>query len=255
MPASPNTFVWYELMTTDIAAEAFYQSVIGWTPQVMGHEGMRYTIMNAGGVPVSGVMQLTTEMCDAGARPGWRGYIGVPDVDAATDRLKRAGGGVYKAPNDIPDVGRFSVVADPQGAAFTLFTPKGGDNPTVPAGTPGHVGWHELYTTDWQAAFSFYADQFGWTKVREFDMGPMGTYQLFAAGSDEIGGMMNKPEAVPYPAWTFYFNVDAIDAAAARVTEGGGRIIHGPVEVPGGSWIVQAMDPQGAMFALVARRR
>jgi predicted enzyme related to lactoylglutathione lyase len=234
MAASPNTF---------------YQAVVGWTPQVMGDAGLRYTVMNAGDRPVAGVMQLTADMCDAGARPGWRGYMGVPDVDAATERLKQSGGVVHRAPDDIPNVGRFAVVADPQGAGFMLFTPSGGDNPPVPTGTPGHVGWHELYTTDWPAAFAFYADQFGWTKDRSVDMGPMGTYQLFAAGGEAIGGMMNKPETIPTPAWTFYFVVDAIDAAITR------RVLHGPVEVPGGSWIVQAMDPQGAMFALVAPGR
>jgi uncharacterized protein len=255
MPATPNTFVWYELMTTDIAAEAFYQDVVGWTPQVMEGAGVRYTIMSAGGRPVAGLVQANAEMCEAGARPGWRGYMGVPDVDAATERLRQGGGTVHREPDDIPGVGRFSLVADPQGAAFVLFTPNGGDNPPAAAGTPGHVGWHELYTTDWPSAFAFYAEQFGWTKARSVDMGPMGTYQLFAAGDAEIGGMMNKPETLPTAAWTFYFVVDAIDAAITRLSDGGGRVVHGPHEVPGGSWIVQAMDPQGVPFALVAPRR
>jgi predicted enzyme related to lactoylglutathione lyase len=87
------------------------------------------------------------------------------------------------------------------------------------------------------------------------DMGPMGRYQLFAAGEANIGGMMTKPPAVPVPHWTYYFNVPAIDAAAARVTSGGGRIIHGPMQVPGDLWIVSCFDPQGAGFALVAPKR
>ena len=66
---------------------------------------------------------------------------------------------------------------------------------------------------------------------------------------------MNKPDGVPSPAWLFYFNVPEIDAAVARVTDNGGGILTGPLQVPGGSWIVQCMDPQGAMFALVACRR
>ena len=87
------------------------------------------------------------------------------------------------------------------------------------------------------------------------DMGAMGTYQLFKAGGDPIGGIMNKPPSVPMPAWGFYFNVPGLDAASAKVTEGGGKIVNGPMEVPGGSWIVQCMDPQGAFFALVAPKR
>ena len=126
---------------------------------------------------------------------------------------------------------------------------------SVAPGGPGHVGSHELYASDWESAFAFYAGQFGWTKATSVDMGPMGTYQLFAAGGDPIGGMMTKPQSMPSPAWQYYFNVGEIDAAVARVTSNGGQVLHGPHEVPGGSWIVQAMDPQGAMFALVAPRR
>jgi predicted enzyme related to lactoylglutathione lyase len=67
--------------------------------------------------------------------------------------------------------------------------------------------------------------------------------------------MMVKPPSMQAPSWTFYFNVPAIDAAAERVTSSGGTIINGPMEVPGGTWIVQCLDPQGAMFALSAATR
>jgi predicted enzyme related to lactoylglutathione lyase len=256
MPASPNAFVWYELMTTDPdAAEAFYRAVVGWGAQDAGQGGVRYTLLTADARPVAGLMELPQEACAAGARPGWIGYIGVDDVDAAADGIRRAGGAVRREPDDIPGVGRFAVVADPQGAMFMLFKPAGASFPPAPAGTPGHVGWRELYAADGPRAFDFYADQFGWTKADALDMGPMGIYQLFAAGDDAIGGMMTKPAAIPIPVWLFYFNVPAIEAAAARVAEHGGRVLHGPLEVPGGSWIVQAQDPQGVTFALVAPRR
>jgi uncharacterized protein len=256
MTVSPNAFVWYELMTTDMdAAEAFYRKVVGWSPQPFDSAGMRYTIMNMGEKAIAGMMTLPAEVCEAGGRPGWIGYIGTPDADAATARLRGAGGTVHREPSDIPDIGRFSVVADPQGATFVLFQPSGEDGPPAPAGTPGHVGWRELYAADWPSAFEFYAGQFGWTKDVAVDMGSMGTYQLFAAGGEAIGGMMNKPDGMPAPVWLYYFNVEAIDAAAGRVTEGGGQVLNGPHPVPGGAWILHCMDPQGAMFALVALRR
>jgi predicted enzyme related to lactoylglutathione lyase len=257
MAASPSSFVWYELLTTDPeAAETFYAAVVGWSPQPWDSAESAYTIMKAGEHPVAGVMRLPPEVSGAGGRPGWVGYIGVADVDAATDRLQQAGGAVHRAPATIRDVGRFSVVSDPQGAAFMLFTPSSGrDDPRVPAGTPGQVGWRELYAADLTSAFDFYRDQFGWTKAESVDMGPMGIYQLFAAGGDPVGGMMRKPDVLPAPVWNYYFNVPAIDAAAAQVTNGGGRILSGPHPVPGGSWIVQCMDPQGAMFALTAPSR
>jgi predicted enzyme related to lactoylglutathione lyase len=256
MPTSPHTFVWYELMTTKMdAAEAFYGAVVGWSPQSISQPDMRYTVMKAGDRMVAGVMALPADAREAGARPGWVGYVGTDDADASTRKLREAGGMVHREPADIPDIGRFSVVADPQGAMFMLFQPMGGDNSPAPAMTPGHIGWHELYAADWPSAFDFYAGQFGWTKADAIDMGPMGAYQLFAAGGEPIGGMMTKPDAIPAPVWLYYFNVEAIDAAAARVSSGGGQVLNGPLEVPGGGWILHAMDPQGAMFALAAPRR
>ena len=89
------------------------------------------------------------------------------------------------------------------------------------------------------------------------DMGPMGIYRIFDEGDHKKmgdGGMMTKPAQMPVSAWGFYFNVDSIKAAVERVKAGGGKILNGPHQVPGGSWIVQAQDPQGAMFALTSNR-
>jgi predicted enzyme related to lactoylglutathione lyase len=254
----PSNFVWYELMTTDLdAAEAFYKTVVGWNSEPFDSPQMRYSIMKAGDTAVAGLMTIPEEAARMGARPAWTGYIYAENVDAATESLRKAGGSVYREPADIPEVGRFSVVADPQGAMFTLFTPKGEGQPPAPPMTPGHVGWHELYAAEWKSAFDFYSGQFGWTKTDAMDMGEMGTYQLFAAAGsgDAIGGMFTKPADVPHPFWLYYFNVGDIDDAMQRVTGNGGKVLMGPMEVPGGSWVLQATDPQGgAMFALVGRK-
>ena len=256
MPKSAKPFIWYELMTTDMpAAERFYAAVVGWTPRAVNPAGMAYTVMNAGDTMVAGLMTLPEEARKAGGRPGWVRYIHADDVDAATEGVRKAGGAVHRPPADIPDIGRFAVVADPQGAIFMLFQPNGEGGPPASPMTPGHVGWRELYARDWQKAFDFYSSQFGWTKAEAMDMGPMGTYQLFAAGGEAIGGMMDKPDTVPTPAWLFYFTVDDIDAAVTRVNVGGGQILNGPMQVPGGVWIIQGMDPQGAMFALLGPRK
>jgi hypothetical protein len=250
---SANTFVWYELMTTDLhAAQAFYADVVGWNTQDSGMPGMRYTRMLADSTPVAGAMTLPQEVCDTGGRPGWMGYIGVPDADAAVEKLTQAGGKVHRPPADIPGIGRFAVVADPQGATFALFQPHGGAQEPASPMSPGHVGWHELYAGDGAEAFAFYSGQFGWSKGDAMDMGPMGVYQLFQAGGLPIGGMMTKPPAIPQPYWGFYFTVPEINAAVDRVKSGGGQVLNGPMEVPGGAWIIQGLDPQGAAFALVA---
>jgi hypothetical protein len=194
-----------------------------------------------------------------GAPPNWSGYIDVDDVDAAAEKVKRLGGTIHMPPTDIQTVGRFAVAADPQGAAFLLFKPLPPTTPPViPApGTPGTIGWNELYASDWDKAFAFYSDMFGWKKDQAMDMGPMGTYQLFTAatGGAPIGGMFNKPPEVPVNFWLYYFNVDSIDPAIERVTSAGGKVLMGPMEVPGGAFIVQCQDPQGAMFALTGPRK
>jgi uncharacterized protein len=249
---SDSNFVWYELITTDDeAATAFYKAVVGWDAVDSGLTDRRYTIFNAGKVGVGGVITLPAEAVRSGARPIWEGYLGVDDVDGYVARVKRAGGTVHRAAEDIPGIGRFAMVADPQGAGFILFTPLPGQQPVHPEpGAPGLTGWHELHAAEWKQAFAFYSDLFGWQKADAVDMGPMGTYQLFTAGGPATGGMMTKTDAIPVPMWLYYFNVEDTTAAAARVTEHGGRVVNGPHQVPGGSWIVQCLDPQGAMFAL-----
>ena len=250
-------FVWYELMTSDDqAAAAFYSQVVGWQTADAGMPDMRYTLLSAGGAAIAGLMTLPQAACDAGARPGWVGYIGVADVDVMAQRLQQAGGQVHRPPEDIPGVGRFAVVADPHGASFDLFRGNEAEQPPQPPmGTPGTVGWAELSAGDLGSAWTFYSSLFGWTREEDMDMGEMGVYRLFAAGGPAIGGMMDKPPQVPAPGWLYYFNVEAIDAAKARVTAAGGQVLNGPMEVPGPMWTLQCLDPQGAAFALMAPMR
>ncbi|TDR94910.1 VOC family protein [Enterovirga rhinocerotis] len=257
--ARTNTFFWYDLMTSDPqAAGAFYANVVGWTLEDWPGD-MPYTMVKAAGTGVGGIMAIPDEAKAVGARPGWLGYVKVDDADRAAAAVTAAGGSIQREPEDIPHVGRFAVVCDPQGAVFMMLAPTEPDQPGVPLMTPGHVGWHELYSSDPQKGFAFYETLFGWAKADALDMGPMGTYQLFADSRDKdcgaVGGMMRLPEGVPVPVWGFYFAVEAIDAAVERITSGGGRVLMPPMEVPGGSWIVNALDPQGAHFALVAPKR
>ena len=127
-----------------------------------------------------------------------------------------------------------------------------GEHPVAP-GALGGVGWHELLAADWEKAWTFYRELFGWQKAAA-DIGPMGTYQLFSAGGETIGGMFTKPSTAPVPFWLYYFNIGDIDMAMRRVKARGGEILDSPMEVPGDRWIVRCSDPQGAMFALVGKR-
>ncbi|WP_307437049.1 VOC family protein [Labrys monachus] len=250
-----GTFVWYELMTSDMkAAEAFYRDVIGWDAADSGLPGMSYTLFSANGTPVCGLTTVQADAAAMGARPGWIGYVGADDVDATAARIEELGGKVLRAPDDIPGIGRFAVAADPHGAVFCLFKGQG-EGPAMPAmGTPGHFGWRELHAGDGPAAFDFYAELFGWTKGAAMDMGPMGVYQIFGRNGVDLGGIMTKAPHIPMPFWLYYVHVADIDAAGARVAAKGGQVVFGPQEVPGGLWILQCRDPQGEMFALVGAR-
>lgn len=253
MTASIGKFVWYELATPDApAAQAFYQRVIGWDAKDAGMPGPAYTLLSAGPEMVGGIWSMSAADCEAGARPGWVGYIGVDDVDAQAGRVQASGGAILRPPADIPEVGRFAVVADPYGAVFMLFKGSGAMEAPAPTAAPGHIGWHELHAGDGEGAFAFYAKLFGWTKAEAMDMGAQGVYQIFAVAGVPVGGMMTRMPETPAPFWLYYFNVEAIDAAMRRVTEAGGKLIMGPMEVPGGSWIAQGLDPQGLIFAMVA---
>ncbi len=248
-----GAFVWHELMTTDTAAAtAFYTSVVGWRARDSGMPGMDYTLMMAGEAHAAGLMRQPAEAAAMGAPPGWIGHVEVDDVDASAAQAASLGGTVHAPGRDIPGVGRFAVIADPQGAVLCLF--RGTSAAGVPPMEPGRVSWNELMASDMPAVWPFYETMFGWTKAEALDMGPMGTYQLYATGGTTIGGMMTRPPAVPVSFWLYYIAVPHIDAAIVRVTECGGMVLNGPMEVPGGAWVVQGKDPQGAMFALVGAR-
>ncbi|BDA83462.1 glyoxalase [Aureimonas sp. SA4125] len=246
-----GSFCWYELVTSDAAAaEAFYAKVTGWTMRDSGQATPRYTLASAAGSDVAGIMARPCE----DVPPMWLGYVAVPDVDASAASFVSAGGAIEKPPADIPGIGRFAVVTDPEGVRVTVFATRQDPPAPVAPGTPGHFAWHELNARDGTAAFDFYNRQFGWQKSMAMDMGPMGVYQLVSDGEKDIGAMMTNA-AAPAPFWLYYIQVESIEAASLRLTEAGGTIANGPHEVPGDNWIVQAIDPQGAMFAMVGPRQ
>ena len=255
---SKGQFFWYDIMTTDTKAAArFYSAVVGWGTQQQAAGDKEYTLFTVNGQGVAGLMPIPEDVARQGAKPAWLGYVSVEDVDAAAAKLKKLGGTIHREPQTVPGIIRFAVVSDNQGAAFYVARGLAKEAmPEFPVDTAGTIGWRELYAAEGKGAFAFYEALFGWTKADSFDMGEMGTYQLFATGgATAAGGMMTKPPTIPRPFWGYYFNVPAIDAAAARVTAGGGTIMMGPHQVPGGQWILQCKDPQDAYFALVARKR
>ncbi len=249
--------LWYELMTTDMkGAEAFYRDVIGWQTKPFEGAGQPYTTFNRGSDASSSVGGVMTKPADVKAPPFWAMYIGVPKIEEAVSQIKKHGGKTHTDVITVPDVGRMQLMQDPQGAVFYIIEPSSTEQRPEKDAEIGQASWHELMTTDWQAAMKFYEDVFHWQPSEKMDMGEMGTYQMFNRPHGMIGGIMNKPanmSNVP-PNWQIYFRVPDVHAAAERVKANGGKILNGPMEVPGGDWVVNAMDPQGAAFGMHSKK-
>lgn len=252
-------FIWYELMTNDAeTAQNFYAAVVGWSFSPAGQNDKDYREFSMGSAIVGGLLPLTPDMTANGARPCWLGYIGVDDVDQTAASIEKAGGTIHMAPQDIPNVGRFAFVADPQGVMFYIM--KGASDITsasFAATEPmvGHCAWNELATTDPAGAVAFYSNQFGWRQEGDMDMGPIGKYQFLYQGKGMIGAVMPKVPEMPVSAWSYYFRVPDIDKAVSIIKSNGGKILQEPIEIPGDEFAMAGMDPQGAAFALVGARK
>lgn len=260
-----GSWIWYELMTTDaVAAKAFYEAVVGWSITPGTEPPLFYgTIANDDGGMTGGVMALSEEMLAGGARPAWLGYVGVDDVDTATAAIEAAGGKVLMPKIVIPQ-GALALVADCCGAPFYVMTPQmapgqTGESTAFSRSLPGRCSWNELMAGDLDQALAFNTGLFGWTLPPAMDMGDFGPYQFLANGGegmdDAFGAAMKKMPQVPVSAWNHYFRVPDIDDARATIAARGGTVMNGPMEVPGGDWIVQGMDPQGAFFCVVGQRK
>ena len=258
----PGSFIWYELMTTDAdAAGAFYGAIIGWdvvkdpAPDPAGPD-YRHIIRSDGGAN-GGVLQLTAQMCDAGAHPCWLPYLYVTDIDAAVASIGKDGGQVMMPPTDI-GVGVIAMLTDPQGVPIYVMTPRApADNPDATSDVfsptaPQRVAWNELASPDLAGSKAFYARHFGFAFNEAMPMGDLGEYCFIDHGGQRLGAMMQRPDPAAPAGWLPYFRVPAIADAKAGVEAGGGAVLMGPHEVPSGEWIIVGRDPQGAAFGLVS---
>ena len=238
-------FVWHELVTPDAnAAHAFYGKAIGWKPQPW-EEDASYVMFAAQRGPIGATV------AGNGSAPHWLPYIGTADIDATIELARKKGGSVVKDVNTLSSGSRHALLQDPYGVQFGVYESAEEYGKITPP-KPGEHSWHELMSAGYPAVFDFYAGLFGWQKMDELDMGPMGTYLVYGLDDVPFGGMMKTMEGGPSSAWLSYVHVKDVNQTVKKVKSAGGQIINGPMEVPGGDWIVQAVDPQGAMFAVHA---
>lgn len=250
----PGTFVWHDLMTRDLGkARKYYKDLLGWKIQEvdMGEAGL-YPMILAGDQAQGGMVQLP----EGQEIPShWIAYLYVDDVDAATEQVAELGGQVAQEPMDIPEVGRFAVVVDPQGAFVSLF--QGGDpEEELPEKPPeGAFCWDELLTPVPDASAEFYGKLVGWN-AEEVDLGELGTYRLLKTGDVERAGMLQMPpEAEGPPAWLPYVLVDDVDATAEEVRRLGGSVFVAPSHIPEVGRFTVTADPTGAVIAFMTSSR
>lgn len=250
MPNTQGWFVWHELATSDpVAAEAFYTQVAPWSMRT-SQLSSSYRMIEAAGAPMGGIVAIDPTVADRRGDPHWTPYVYAYDVDDSARLTTTLGGAVLAGPAEVPGVGCWALLADPQGAALGIYEP---DRPSgAPGASPrrGEFSWHELATTDYKAAFAFYQALFRWERIAEHDMGPMGTYFMFGQRGQSYGGMFNRQGDGTAPRWLSYIGVADVNPAADTVRRLGGAVVNGPMEVPNGDWIAMARDPQGGAFAL-----
>jgi predicted enzyme related to lactoylglutathione lyase len=245
MSYTPGTFCWFEISTHDPdAARAFYSRVIGWEINDVAMGGISaYPLIVNGGVPVGGVMT---------APPGtpnlWNAYLAVEDVDASAAAVRKLGGAVLMDAQDIPGVGRFAVVADPQGAVFSLFRSAESTSTDAPR-VAGGFHWTELSAADVDAVLPFYKGAFGF-ETEAMAM-PMGTYHILTKGGVQCGGAMTTMHPEVPPMWLPWVHVTDCDAAAARAVSAGGKLASDPFDVDGIGRMVIVIDPTGAALGVI----
>ena len=241
-------FVWYELATSDPdAAQKFYPRFTGWGTQKYDSD---YTMWTTGGAPFAGIFRLGPEMRAQGVPPNWMPYVETNNVDETANLATSLGGKVVNGPADIPGTGRYAVLQDPQGAVFGIYKSTGPSRAWDGTPVVGRFSWHELITTDWKAAWTFYEKLFGWERQSEMDMGGGNMYAMWGKGR-MFGGMFNRPPEMSSmrPFWLVYIHVKDVGKAVDIATKAGAFVQRPRMDIPGGTIAILG-DPQGAGFAL-----
>jgi hypothetical protein len=245
----PGKFVWFEHVSNDVAkARDFYGALCGWSVQAMPMGERPYDMIMNG---ADGIGGFTT--APPGVPSHWASYLSVPDVDQSVAAATAAGAKSLMPPTDFGAVGRAAVVADPTGAAVSLWKGAQGDPADVEKTPVGGWFWNELFTPDAKAAVAFYEKAFGFGHDA-MDMGAQGTYYLLKDAAGKMrAGVMQQPPGMAVPAhWLPYVHVADCDAAVAKATQLGAKaIIVPPTDIPNVGRFAVLLDPVGAGIAVI----
>ena len=235
-----GTFVWHENVSSDPQrAQDFYTRLFGWEIESFTSGDFDYPMISANGQMHGGFPTVP-----AGTPPHWAGNVRVDSVDDTVAKAQSAGGKLIAGPMDIPEVGRYAVVGDPQGAVLAVFQPEG-DGPEG----AGVFVWDELGTQDVEGAERFYDAVFGWTTS---DMGEeYGGYKIFNLAEKGVGGVMKMPDASIPSMWAPYIATDDVDATVSKAQELGASIVVAAMDIPNVGRIAVLKDPVGAVFGVI----
>jgi hypothetical protein len=242
----PGEPCWVDCGTDLSTAPAFYEALFGWKIESLGEESGGYCMATKDGANVAGFGPQ-----QAPGTPYWSVYFRTDDVAKTVELVKTNGGAVYADAMEVMEAGHMAVLADPAGAAFSVWQPKSHAG-FGEVDAPGTFCWAELTTTDVDGAKRFYGDVLGLTAKDSTD--PEMAYTELLVNDRSIAGMMPKPDEMPAevpPFWGVYFAVEDTDATIERVEQLGGTKIFGPMDVPPGRFAT-FVDPAGAPFSVIA---
>jgi len=241
-------FVWNDLLTKDLAASrAFYASMFGWTFRQETREGRPYLIAELDGKPVAGLLDVH-DMKEAD--PQWVSFVSVPDVDAAAEQVRAAGGKVLVAPRAVKVGGRAAVVADPQGAPLGLARLTAGDPADPAEAVVGRFFFAEYLAKDGPQALEFYKKLLGYDAA-ESDAGE-GIHYFVLKHDRPRAGLFQLPDTVTggRPNWLPYVRVADPATSADKAKSLGGKVVLQPSPERRKGTLAIVTDPGGAAVAL-----
>jgi uncharacterized protein len=243
-----GTPCWVDVIVDDVPkAIAFYQALFGWDIPLGPPEVGGYSIAYQDGRIVAAV---SPKMAGPDTPTVWTTYLASDDVDATAAKIKAAGGQLLAGPMDVMEEGRMAVAVDPAGAPFGLWQGRNTTGLGV-ANETGTLTWNEQLSRDMTGSQAFYQAVFGYGYQ---DMSSDGfKYATLMVDGHEVGGIGEYPESTPAEtpsAWGVYFAVTDTDAAMAKVTELGGRVVQPAMDTPFGRIGVVA-DNHGAVFSVI----
>ena len=241
-------FVWFDLLTNDVpGTKRFYGELFNWEFEGEPSDDSFYATIKKNGTPIGSVIYLK-RVDEKVSESRWVSYLSVPDVDRAAAHVRDGGGVVLKEPRDFPDRGRIAIVRDPQGAILALLRAKGGD-PLDSDLAIGKWMWNELWTTDVDAAITFYKTLAGF-KHETIDL-PMGeTYRQLKLADRIRAGVVPIPSKDVKPNWLPYIAVSDISATIAHAKALGGKVLLEPDDTIRDESVAVIADPSGAALAI-----